>query len=140
MAVNGKNFGPGRGELSPEEREALSKRAAELGKRLDDVKARKAPAVAPDGSRGQAFGEAFRIVAELIVGVAVGGGIGWFLDRQLGTAPWLLIVFLMLGFAAGLSNVIRTARRMQAGAEPLQRAARAVPEDDDDDVAKDGKR
>lgn len=133
MSVNGKDFDPGRGELSPGEREALKVRAAELGRRLDGVKARKVPIAAPDGSRGKAFGEAFRIVAELVVGVAVGGGLGWFLDRQLGTTPWLLIVFLMLGFAAGLSNVIRTARRMQAGAEPLQRAAKAMPGDDDDD-------
>ena len=133
MSVNGKDFDPGRGDLSPEEREALKKRAAEIGRRLDDVKARKTPVAAPDGARGKAFGDAFRIVAELIVGVAVGGGLGWFLDRQLGTAPWLLVVFLMLGFAAGVSNVIRTARQMQAGAEPLQRAATAAPDDDDDD-------
>jgi ATP synthase protein I len=42
-----------------------------------------------------------------------------------------------LGFAAGLSNVIRTARRMQAEAEPLQRGAASVPDDEDD--ARDGR-
>jgi F0F1-type ATP synthase assembly protein I len=45
----------------------------------------------------------------------------------------LLVVCLLLGFAAGMSNVLRTARRMQAEAEPLQRAAKPV-EDDEDDV------
>lgn len=79
------------------------------------------------------MGQAFKIVAELIVGVVVGGGIGWALDRQLGSAPWLLILFLLLGFAAGISNVVRVARRMQAAAEPLQRSAPSVADDDDDD-------
>ncbi len=77
--------------------------------------------------------EAFKIVAELVVGVAVGGGIGWFLDNQLGTRPWMLVVFLVLGFAAGLSNVIRTARSMQARSEPLQRQAKPVRDDDEDE-------
>lgn len=135
MSSDDKDTDPGRRDLSPQDREALKRRAADLGKRLEDVKARKTPVRGPDGARGRAFGEAFKIVAELIVGVAVGGGLGWVMDRQLGTTPWLLIVCLMLGFAAGLSNVIRTARRMQAGAEPMQRAARSVADDDDDDDA-----
>jgi F0F1-type ATP synthase assembly protein I len=42
-------------------------------------------------------------------------------------------VFLMLGFAAGLSNIVRTARRLQAEAEPLQRAAKPVVDDEKDD-------
>ena len=49
-----------------------------------------------------------------------------------GLLPWLLILFLMLGFGAGLSNVIRTARQMQARSEPLQRAAKPVKDDDED--------
>lgn len=133
MSQNGKDSGPGRGELTPEEREALRQRASEIGRKLDQVKARKAPVTQADRRRGAALGEAFKIVAELVVGVAVGGGIGWVLDRQLGTAPWLLALFLVLGFAAGMSNVIRTARKMQAEAEPLQRAAKSVPDDDEDD-------
>jgi ATP synthase protein I len=126
-------------ELSPEEREALKRRAAEIGKRLDNVSARKVPVNADNGARGRAMGDAFKIVSELIVGVVVGGGLGWFLDRQFGTTPWLLVAFLIVGFAAGMLNVIRTARQMQAGSEPLQRAARAMPEDEDDDDKDDGK-
>ena len=133
MASNGKDFDPRRGTLSPEERDALKRRASELGKRLDEVQARKAPQHGDNRARGAAMGEAFKIVGELVVGVVVGGGIGWVLDRQLGTAPWLLVLFLVLGFAAGMSNVIRTARRMQAASEPLQRAAPSVAEDMDED-------
>jgi ATP synthase protein I len=123
---------PVRGELSPEEREAFRKRAAELGQRLDTAKAQHAPPETVDsGARGTAYGQAMKIAIELVVGILVGGFIGRLLDGWLGTAPWLMIVFLMLGFAAGLMNVVRTARRMQAKAEPLQRAAKPVTDDDD---------
>ena len=107
----------------------MRKRADSLGARLDKVKVMRGPP--PDErARGAAFGQATKIAVELVVGVAIGAIIGRVLDSQLGTGPWLLIVFLVLGFAAGLSNVIRTARRMQAEAEPLQRAARPVQDDD----------
>ena len=39
----------------------------------------------------------------------VGAGIGWGLDFWLGTTPWGLIVFVLLGFAAGVLNVMRAA-------------------------------
>ena len=77
------------------------------------------------------MGQAMKIAIELVVGVAVGGFIGWFLDKQLGTKPWLLVVFIVLGFCAGMLNVIRTAQRMQAQAEPLQRAARSVADEEE---------
>ena len=45
----------------------------------------------------------------MVGGVLVGAGLGWLLDRWLGTTPWGLIVFLLLGFAAGILNVMRAA-------------------------------
>ena len=51
----------------------------------------------------------FRLSSELIAGVAVGGGIGWGFDRLLSTSPFGFIVFLLLGFVAGVVNVVRTA-------------------------------
>ena len=132
MAPSGNDSEPGRGELSPEDREAFRKRAAELGQKLDSVKAQRPPP--PDNkARGAAYGQAMKIAVELVVGIAVGGFIGRVLDGYFGTTPWLLIVFLLLGFAAGMMNVVRTARRMQAEAEPLQRAATPVSDDEDDD-------
>lgn len=134
MASKDKDPDPGRGQLSPDERDALRRRASEIGSRLDEVRARRAQPSGDPKSRGAALGQAFRILTELVVGVVVGGGIGWFLDRQLGTGgPWFLFVFLILGFTAGMSNVVRTARRMQAQAEPLQRAAKPVVDDAGDD-------
>lgn len=135
MTVDGKND-PDRDNLSPEQRAALEKRAEALGERLDRATARRPEISRADAeARGNALGQAFKISAELVAGVAMGGGIGWFLDRQLGTRPWLLVVFLILGFCAGMLNVIRSAQSMQASSEPMQRRAPSVRDDavDDDD-------
>jgi ATP synthase protein I len=59
-----------------------------------------------------AGGWAFRLSVEMVAGLIVGGGIGWLLDRWLGTSPALLIVFFLLGAAAGTLNVFRTAKEM----------------------------
>jgi ATP synthase protein I len=58
------------------------------------------------------LGIGFRIA--LLAGVAVGVGMGRALDRWLGTSPWLLLVFLALGFAAGMMNMLRTVRANDA--------------------------
>ncbi len=49
-----------------------------------------------------------QLVLSQLVGCPLGGGIvGWLLDRWFGTRPWLMLVFLFLGFAVGVWNVIR---------------------------------
>jgi ATP synthase protein I len=134
MSAAGKGNSPGRGEISPEQREAFQERSEALGKRLDQVKARRNPPQSGDArARGEAFARAFRFVAELIVGVGVGGFIGWALDRWLGTQPWLLVLFVALGFAAGVMNVIRAAQKAQAEAVASQLASPSVQDDDEDD-------
>ncbi|NJL50672.1 MAG: hypothetical protein HC909_03095 [Blastochloris sp.] len=55
--------------------------------------------------------------SEFVGGVLVGGGLGWLLDRFLGISPWGMIVFVMLGFAAAVLNVMRAART-SGGAGP----------------------
>ena len=51
----------------------------------------------------------FRLSSELVAGVVVGAAIGWGVDRWLSTSPFGLIVFLLLGFTAGVVNVVRSA-------------------------------
>ena len=56
-----------------------------------------------------ALARGFRLSTELVAGVLVGAFIGWALDKWLGISPWGMIVFLLLGFAAGVVNVMRAA-------------------------------
>ena len=57
----------------------------------------------------QAMAKGFRLSTELVAGVIVGAIIGWVFDRLTGFSPWGLIVFLLLGFVAGVLNVMRAA-------------------------------
>ncbi len=50
-----------------------------------------------------------KLSTEFVAGVVVGAGLGWLIDRGLGTSPWGLIIFLLLGFCAGVLNVLRSA-------------------------------
>lgn len=53
------------------------------------------------------FGQAMKVGSEFVAGVIVGFVIGYTIDRLFGTSPWGMIVFLLLGFAAGTLNVMR---------------------------------
>jgi ATP synthase protein I len=62
--------------------------------------------------RGNQIGFAFRLATELVAGFVVGGIIGWYLDKWLGTLPIFLFLFFALGAAAGVSNIIKTAKKL----------------------------
>lgn len=62
-----------------------------------------------DAPPKSALGLAFRVSVELVSAVAVGLAIGWGLDYLLDTKPWLMVVFIVLGGAAGVMNVFRLA-------------------------------
>ena len=59
------------------------------------------------------FGEAFKLSTELVAAVAVGTIIGFILDNWFGTKPLLIITFFILGATAGITNVVRAAKKMQ---------------------------
>ena len=91
---------------------ALSARLRELGERLGQHH----PGRPSDSEPGQrpsadpsAVARGFRLSTELVAGVLGGAGVGWLLDRWFGTSPLGMIVFLLLGFAAGVLNVVRAA-------------------------------
>ena len=111
--------GTGHGEngdrdRSPEEA-ALSERLGNLDQRLSELRDRRIKTEQPTGDSGDGAARAsamalgFRLSSELVAGVAVGAGIGWGFDRLLSTSPFGFIVFLLLGFVAGVVNVVRTA-------------------------------
>ena len=59
------------------------------------------------------IGAAFKLSTELVSAVAVGTIFGFILDKTFGTKPWLIIIFFFIGVAAGIINVVRSAKKMQ---------------------------
>ncbi len=59
-----------------------------------------------------------RIGTEFVAAILVGAGIGYLIDLGLGTSPWGLLVLLVMGFAAGILNVIRVVAEMNAASPP----------------------
>lgn len=60
---------------------------------------------------------AWRMVIELVVGLGIGFGIGFGLDSLLGTIPIFLILFTLLGLAAGIKTMLKSAREIQKDQE-----------------------
>lgn len=75
------------------------------------------------------FGQALKLSSEFIAGVAVGAMLGWLIDRFAGTSPWGLIVFLLLGFAAGVVNVLRSAGVVAEATSRSERKPADEPQD-----------
>lgn len=55
------------------------------------------------------FGLAMKLSSEFISAVIVGAMLGYLLDHFAGTSPWGMIILLLLGFCAGVLNVLRSA-------------------------------
>lgn len=56
---------------------------------------------------------AWRMVIELVAGLGIGFGIGYGLDAALGTAPFLMVIFIFFGLAAGVLTMMRSAKEVQ---------------------------
>jgi ATP synthase protein I len=116
MAEGADGGGNGNHDKQSFDEAALSARLGSLDHRLSEIRdSRKIGTDQPgseggDGSaRASAMARGFQLSSELIAGVVVGAGIGWGIDRLLSTSPFGMIVFLLLGFTAGVVNVIRSA-------------------------------
>ena len=55
---------------------------------------------------------AWRMVTEIVAGILMGCGIGYGLDYLFGTKPFLMILFIFIGFAAGIKVMMRTAAEL----------------------------
>lgn len=88
-----------------------ARRLAEIEERLRKARERRDD-VRPIEAPNSKLGIAFRLVTELMAAVIVGGAIGWGLDRILSTGPFLLIVMFLVGVAAGIFNVVRSAQQL----------------------------
>jgi ATP synthase protein I len=74
------------------------------------------------------FGNALRLSSEFIAGVVVGAVLGWLFDKVAGTSPWGLIFFLLLGFGAGVLNVLRSAGLVADAGVRMSKGKAARPE------------
>jgi ATP synthase protein I len=97
---------------------------ADLEARIARAQAR-SPAQAEVEQRRQSdmsgLSRGFRLASEFAAAIIVGAGLGYLIDMVLPTRPWAMVVLLLLGFAAGVLNVVRATREMNA--------ATAVPAD-----------
>lgn len=102
--------GPGASASGGSRDDDLGRRARELEAALAARKPAATETAARPATGGMAgFGQALKLSSEFIAGIVVGAGLGWLIDRVAGTSPWGLIVFLLLGFAAGVLNALRSA-------------------------------
>jgi ATP synthase protein I len=116
MAEDTNGSGSGNSDTSSSDEAALSARLGSLNQRLSEIRgSRKTQTDQLDGGSGNGAARAsamalgFRLSSELIAGVVVGALIGWGIDHLLSISPWGLIVMVLLGFTAGVVNVVRSA-------------------------------
>ena len=115
------------GDPPPADEAALSARLNRLDQQLShhrkDRDVEKMQAGAEEQSaqaKASALAVGLRLSSELVAGVLVGALLGWGFDRFLSTSPWGLIVFLLVGFAAGVMNVMRATGAMAKQSERLK--------------------
>lgn len=89
-----------------------AERLARLEDRINQLKAKDAPAPHQENHYSQAQ-HAWRMVIELVAGLLIGFGMGYGLDHLLGTIPIFLVIFTMLGLAAGIKTMMRSAAEIQ---------------------------
>ena len=110
------------------EQDALTARLENLGAALRRVEEEKAARETPPPAR-KGLSHAMRVglnaMSEFVGAVILGGLMGWQADNWLGTGPWLLVILLGLGVAAGFYNVYRVARPKHgpAGGEDFEQDA-----------------
>ncbi len=93
---------------------AIDRRLKDLRRKLDQTKVQHDERSNRPQGRSRALGLAVRATSELVAAVIVGVAIGWGLDWWLDTSPFLLLIFFLFGFAAGILNVVRAMKQSEA--------------------------
>ena len=97
-------------------------------KKSDDLKTRLKIAKAKidkktlntDNNKPASLGMALKLSTEMVAAVLVGTIIGYILDSWFDSKPWLIIIFFFVGVAAGITNVVRSAKLMQKNVNKKQ--------------------
>ncbi|MEZ2222324.1 AtpZ/AtpI family protein [Rhizobium sp. RCC_161_2] len=97
-----------RDESLEERREHLG---AELASKRAEMRDDDRAEVRAEVSR-KGYAQAMKLSSEFIAAIIVGAVLGYVFDRFVGTAPWGMIILLLLGFCAGVLNVLRSAGKV----------------------------
>ena len=73
-----------------------------------------------DNNQPASLGMALKLSTEMVAAVLVGTIIGYILDSWFDSKPWLIIIFFFVGAAAGITNVVRSAKLMQKNVNKKQ--------------------
>lgn len=92
--------------------EADKDRLEKLDKRIRELKGADKPVSKMEEAHSQAH-LAWRMVIELVAGIVIGFGIGYGLDKVFDTMPIFLVLFVLLGFAAGVRVMMRSVKEIQ---------------------------
>ena len=87
-------------------------RIAQLEDKIENAKAAQQPQSKVEDHHSQAHA-GWRMVTELVAGLLIGFCIGYGLDSLFGTLPMFLVMFVLLGFAAGVKTMLRSAQDLQ---------------------------
>lgn len=123
---------------SDDRQQSLTSLKAKTGSLAERIRKARSDRSASEAARTMRQGEmtgagrGLRMASEIVAAVIVGAILGFGLDSLLGTRPLFLVVMFMVGFAAGVLNVVRAAADMNANA-PQPDPDELVPVDDDDD-------
>ncbi len=111
----------------------ISSRLKDLEARIAAEKSEQAASEKPSMKYQGAsdYSKGYKLASEFVAGVLVGGLIGFGLDKLFSTLPLFLIVFLLLGFGAGILNMSRSANRTPPSAEELRKMP--APDNDEDE-------
>lgn len=104
---------PELGDLSARLKDLSGRIAAERSEQAESTK----PSASVQGATG--FAKGYRLASEFVAGTLVGGLIGYGFDWLFGTLPFGLIIFLLLGFGAGILNMARAGNRAPPAQERL---------------------
>jgi ATP synthase protein I len=101
---------------TPDEEAGMTERLRQLGARIGEAGVRREQQAQDlreqemeSQKRASNLARGFQLSGEFVAGILLGSGAGWAVDYFAGISPWGLIVGLLLGFAAGTLNVMRSA-------------------------------